>query len=91
MLMWNKNIFIPNVQICQTTWQQHLPLEHLETVHVSELVAVYAEGKLGFWIYEQFSDIVAAAVDMKRQHTPNLEKRYTYTVVKRILQVPFFG
>ena len=23
MLMWNKNIFIPNVRICQTTWQQH--------------------------------------------------------------------
>ena len=22
MLMWNKNIFIPNVWICQTTWQQ---------------------------------------------------------------------
>ena len=25
MLMWNKNIFIPNVRICQTTWQQHKP------------------------------------------------------------------
>ena len=24
MLMWNKNIFIPNVRICQTTWQQQL-------------------------------------------------------------------
>ena len=59
-------------------FENTLPFEHLETVHVSELVAVYAEGKLGFWIYEQFSDIVAAAVDMKRQHTPNLEKHYTY-------------
>ena len=26
MLMWNKNIFIPNVRICQTTWQQHRSL-----------------------------------------------------------------
>ena len=24
MLMWNKNIFIPNVRICQTTWQQQI-------------------------------------------------------------------
>ena len=24
MLMWNKNIFIPNVRICQTTWNQHI-------------------------------------------------------------------
>ena len=24
MLMWNKNIFVPNVRICQTTWQQHM-------------------------------------------------------------------
>ena len=23
MLMWNKNILITNVRICQTTWQQH--------------------------------------------------------------------
>ena len=60
----------------KTSLKKTLPFEHLETVHVSELVAVYAEGKLGFWMYEQFSDIVAAAVDMKRQHTPNLEKRY---------------
>ena len=24
MLMWNKNIFILHVRICQTTWQQHM-------------------------------------------------------------------
>ena len=29
MLMWNKNIFIPNVRICQTTWQQHISLQHI--------------------------------------------------------------
>ena len=50
----------------------YLPCAHLLIVHERDVVAEYADGKLGFWIYEQFSDSVALVVDMNRQHTPNL-------------------
>ena len=37
---------------------QYLPLEHLATVQEIELRSVYPDGKPGFWIYVQFSDMV---------------------------------
>ena len=43
------------------------------TCQAMVLVDPYADGKLGFWIYEQFWEmVVEAELYTKRQHTPNL-------------------
>ena len=52
------------------------------------LVDPYADGKLGFWIYEQFWEmVVEAELYTKRQHTPNLyikrNKVMVYTYLSR--------
>ena len=53
-----------------------LLVAHLLTCQAMVLVDPYAEGKLGFWIYEQFWEIVVEAeLYTKRQHTPNLNKK----------------
>ena len=47
----------------------------MQMVYEQLEVAVYADGQLGFLMYEQFWDTVAPQVEvMKTQQTPNLEK-----------------
>ena len=56
---------------------------HLLICQAMVVVDPYAEGQLGFWIYEQFSLIdVEAVLYTKRQQTPNLTEKKSKACIR---------